>query len=337
MDKRTVGFYWVPASDNLDQQLDLLINTGANAVFVPHRKLDQVPLTYLHEQKIQVFVDWGIFVGEELRQQYPDSVPVDEMGTPFERDDWYVPVCPNHPQVRTQHLAEITKLLEDHGHEIAGLWLDFIRFPVRWEVKQLQLRQLCFCKYCLNLFLQVEREHYTAEETQAIARLILHERQEEWVTWKCARIAQFVQAVRMQITVRNLPLQLGMFSLPWQRTDYAGAIRTVAGQDLGRLAEHVDIISPMVYHKLCYRSVTWIEEVVRDVLDWTQRPVLPIIQSLDQPDVMTAAQLEAALTHASRASNDGVIIFTLDPLLVSTEKSAVVRSQFGNQRVEKSA
>ncbi len=337
MEKQTVGFYWVPASDNLDQQLDLLMDTGANAVFVPHRKLDQVPLAYLHQQKIQVFVDWGLFVGEELRQQYPDSVPLDETGTPFERDDWYVPVCPNHPQVRMQHLAAITKLLEDHGHELAGLWLDFIRFPVRWEVKQPQLRQLCFCKHCLNLFLHVEREHYTAHETQAIARLILHERQEEWVAWKCARIVQFVQAVRMQIPVRNLPLRLGMFSLPWQRTDYAGAIRTVAGQDLGLLAEHVDIISPMVYHKLCYRSATWIEEVIHDVLDWTQRPVLPIIQSLDLPDVMTAAQLDAALTHATRASGDGVMIFTLDPLLVAKEKSAVVCTHFGNQRMENSA
>jgi hypothetical protein len=330
MGKRIVGFYWVPASDNLDQQLDLLVNTGANTVYVPYRKLDLVPLAYLHQQKIQVFVDWGLFVGEELRQQYPDSVPVDETGAPFERDDWYVPVCPNHPQVRTQHLAALTQLLEDHGHEIAGLWLDFIRFPVRWEVKQPHLRQLCFCRHCLNLFLQVEREHYTVDETQEIARLILHERKEEWVTWKCARITQFVQTVRRHITVRNFPLRLGMFSLPWQRTDYVGAIRTVAGQDLGLLAEHVDIISPMVYHKLCYRSVTWIEEVIDDVLDWTQRPVLPIIQSLDQPDVMTAGQLDAALTHASRASGDGIMIFTLDPLLAAQEKITVVRTHFSN-------
>ena len=273
-------------------------------------------------------------MGEELRQQYPDSVPLDEMGTPFDRDDWYVPVCPNHPQVRAQHLAEISTLLEQHGHAIAGLWLDFIRYPVRWEGKQPRLHQLCFCRHCLNLFLHVEREHYTVAETQEIAKLILHERQEEWVAWKCARIVQFVQAVRTQITVRKLPLLLGMFSLPWQRTDYAGAIRTIAAQDLGLLAEHVDIISPMVYHKLCYRSVTWIEAVIQDVLDWTHAPVLPVVQSLDQPDVMTAAQLEAALTHAGRASDDGVIIFTLEPLLAAKEKSAVVRTYFSRQRTE---
>ncbi len=334
MGQRTGGFYWVPASDNLDQQFALLAYTGANAVYVSHRKLDQIPLAYLHQQKIQVFIDWGIFVGEDLRQQYPDSVPLDEMGTPFERDDWYVPVCPNHPQVRTQHLAEIAKLLDHHGHELAGLWLDFIRYPVRWEVKQPRLRQLCFCRHCLNLFLEAEREHYTTSEIQALARLILHERQEEWVAWKCARIAQFVQAVRTQIAVRKLPLLLGIFSLPWQRTDYAGAIRTVAGQDLGLLAEHVDIISPMVYHKLCYRSVAWIEEVIHDVLDWTHRPVLPIIQSVDQPDVMTAAQLDDALTHASSASGNGVMIFTLDPLLASKEKCAVVHTHFSHQRTE---
>ena len=231
MGKRTVGFYWVPASDNLAQQLDLLTYTGVNAVYVSRRKLDQIPLAYLHQQKIQVFVDWSVFVGEDLRQQYPDSVPLDETGAPFERDDWYAPILSKSP---TGAHAAIANLLEQHGPKLAGLWLDFIRYPVRWEGKQPQLRQLCFCRHCLNLFLQVEHEHYTVGETQAMARLILHERQAEWVAWKCARIAQFAQAVRTQIAVRKLPL-------PWACSPCRGnapIMRVQFALSLGRISAY---------------------------------------------------------------------------------------------------
>jgi hypothetical protein len=201
---------------------------------------------------------------------------------------------------------------------------------VRWEVQQPKLRSLCFCRHCLNLFLQAERTHYSADETSALARDILRERQDEWVDWKCDRIAGFVQDIRAEIVKRILPTQLGMFSLPWQRTDFDSALRSVAGQDLGLLSRYVDVISPMVYHKLCHQPASWIQDVTIDALNWTGRPVLPIIQSLDQPDVMTPAELDAALAHALETPAEGVMLFTLDPLLESAEKRAVVRRHFSS-------
>ena len=95
-----VGFYWTPTEHQVEEQLNLLTYTGANTVCIPHRFLEQTPLAWLRRQDIETFVDWTVFAGESLRQQYPDSVPIDATGTPFERDEWYVPVCPNHPQVR---------------------------------------------------------------------------------------------------------------------------------------------------------------------------------------------------------------------------------------------
>lgn len=328
MTTRTFGFYWTPTYATINQQLAVLIESGANAVYVPHRTLDLIPLEALHGRNIRLFVDWSMFVGEELRRRHPDSIPIDETGAPFDHEDWYAPVCPNHPQVRAQHLHAIGELLDRHGQDLAALWLDFIRYPVRWEVAQPNLRSLCFCKHCLNLFLQMEHNHYTAAETQALAREILQERRMEWETWKCARITGFVQDIRAEIRKRKLPVQLGMFSLPWRRADFGGALRTVAGQDLGILSRHVDLISPMVYHKLCHQPAPWIEEVTLDVLAWAGDGVLPIIQSLDQPDVMTPAELDAALAHALKTPAQGVMLFTLDPLLASAEKRAVVRKHF---------
>jgi hypothetical protein len=324
----TVGFYWTPSGAELEKQIALLVDTGANAVFVPYSLVEQAPLQELRRRQIRVFVDWRLFAGEDLRQRFPDSLPIDAAGKAFARDGWYVPVCPNHPQVRAAHLAAIGRLLDRRGKEIDGLWLDFIRYPVRWEAEQPRLQQLCFCRHCLNLFLHEQRVAYSPVETRAIAAAILQERRDEWVDWKCACIAQFVQAVRAELAARDLPIQLGMFSLPWRRSDHDGAIRTVAGQDLGQLAATVDTFSPMVYHQLCYRPASWIAEVVEEVRGWTKQPVLPIIQSLDQPAPMPPAELDAALGWAFATPSAGVMIFTLEPLLASPDKAAVVRRWF---------
>ncbi len=332
-EKRLTGFYWSPVDGRLVAELALLRNTGTNAVFLPHGAIDRVPIADLRRDGIAVFVDWSCFIGEQWQREYPDSVPGTADGDRFERDEWYAPVCPNHPQVRARQLAGITELLDTRSDEIDGLWLDFIRYPVRWEKDLLDLRQVCFCRHCLNLFLGESREHYSVDETRAIARSILTEQRESWVRFKCERIVDFVATVRSEIVARKPSLRLGMFSLPWRRSDYDGAIRNVAGQDLALLANHVDQISPMVYHKLCNRQPGWIADVVDDVEDWTKQSklpqsVLPIIQSVDEPETMLASELDGALEQALNTADGGVMIFTQEPLLDNADKEAVVTNRF---------
>lgn len=327
-DSRTVGFYWQPAGDDHQRALALLDETGANAVFVSYRALAQAPIAELRRRGLRLYVDWTIFAGEDLRAAFPDSVPMDAAGNAFERDGWYVPACPTHPQLRARHLEAMAALLDRQGAQIDGLWLDFIRFPIRWEGAQPPLAQHCFCPRCLSLFLGEERDYMTPAEARALAETILQTRPDEWVEWKCTVIAQFVQAVRGAITARGLPVQLGIFSLPWRRADYDGAIRAIAGQDLGRLAADVDFFSPMVYHWLCHRPAAWVAAVVEDVQQWTGRPVLPIVQSIDRPDPMPPEELDAALASALGASTAGAMIFTLDPLLESAAKATVARRWF---------
>jgi len=326
--RRRVGFYWTPVNGRLEDELDLFLNTGARTVCLPHSAIDQIPIAELRRNGVTVLLDWSCFVGEHWQKQYPDCVPITADGDEFLRDDWYVPVCPNHPQVRERHLAGIAELLDTHGDQIDGLWLDFIRYPVRWEKDQPVLRQVCFCRHCLNLFLEESREQYSKGRTRAIAQDILAQRPEAWVGFKCERIADFVATVRSEIAARKLTLRLGMFSLPWRRFDYDGAIRSIAGQDLVLLADYVDHFSPMVYHKLCHRRSEWIADVIHDVEDWAPRTVLPIIQSVDRPDTMLASELDSALMQALNAANGSVLIFTQVPVLENAGKRAVVANRF---------
>ncbi len=325
MDKH-LGFFWTPptAPEEIHAQFARLVATGANTVCVPHAQLTRALLDQLHAQGLRVLAEQSLFVGDELRQQFPDSVPIDADGRPYVRDGWYVPACPNHPQVRRHRLDQITALLDHFGDAVDGLWLDFIRFPVRWEGKTPTLRPLCFCRHCLNLFLDADAEAYSPAETAAWAQTIVQERHAEWVDWKCRRVAGFVQTVREEISTRGLALPLGIFALPWPRTAFDGAMRRVAGQDLAQLAQLVDYFSPMVYHKLCEQSPAWIAGVIRDHSEWAGKPILPIVQAVHRPDTTTPAQLDQALAHALDAAPAGALIFTLDPILTAPELAAVV-------------
>jgi hypothetical protein len=296
-------------------------------VVVPRRALSSDLLRILHDRDLRVLVDWTVFAGPDIRATYPDSVPIGADGAPFDRDGWYVPACPSHTGLRRDHLHAMQATLATHGARLAGLWLDFIRFPVRWERPEPRLAAHCFCPNCLRSFLQVEDSAISTEQIPQLARSILAEQHTEWVAWKCTSIVDFVKAVRTLIDEHAPHLQVGMFSLPWQRQDFDGAIRSVAGQDLGRLAPFIDCYSPMVYHLLCGQSPDWVQAVAEDVHAWTQKPVLPIIQSMDQPETLSPTEFAAALSHAQRANGaSGALVFTLAPLLESPEKVEAVRN-----------
>src|SRR5205085_497860 len=146
-----------------------------------------------------------------------------------------------------------------------------------------RLRQVCFCRHSLHLFLGQDTSDYTEKEVQRFARIIMSERMTEWIEWKCGRITDFVKDVRAIISTMQRPLRLGMFALPWRATDFEGAVRSIAGQDIEQLAPYVDVISPMTYHKLCYQPTAWIEQVIQDFHQRTRKPILPIVQSIDAP------------------------------------------------------
>ncbi len=112
---KLLGYYWAPVDDDPARQADLLVQTGANAAYVQGHALGRIPIASLRDRDVRLLADWSVFVGEELRQMFPDSVPIDANGRPFDRADWYVPVCPNQPQVRAWHRDGIARLLVHDG------------------------------------------------------------------------------------------------------------------------------------------------------------------------------------------------------------------------------
>jgi hypothetical protein len=324
------GFYWAPSAEHAAEDWAALRASGATSVVVPQRAVSATLLAQLRSDGVAVNVDLAMFAGAELRGAFPGSAPIDEHGAPIEADDWYVPICPNDERVRAHHLRDLAGLLEQHSPALDGVWLDFIRYPMRWEVAQPRLVQACFCDRCLGGFGGEPGRVYTAEERRAAIRTILVERHERWAEWKCRRIAGFVAQIATLVRSYAPHLRLGLFALPWRLRDYGGVIRTIVSQDIVLLGDIVDVISPMVYHRLCRRDIAWIADVVRDARARSKAPVLPVVQSLDLPEPLSEGELARAIETAAGASDQGVMIFDLHSVARSAANVAAVRAAFAH-------
>ena len=75
----------------------------------------------------------------------------------------------------------------------------------------------------------------------------------EWMVWKKKQIASFVIEAKRIIDrySKERPVKLGLFLVPWTKGERQNDISFKIAQDAFELSKHVDVISPMVYHKMC--------------------------------------------------------------------------------------
>jgi hypothetical protein len=120
---------------------------------------------------------------------------------------------------------------------------------------------------------------------------------------------------------------LGIFTVPWTEADFDAHQRATSdanvhpavGQDLTLLASHVDVISPMVYHRMCERPPTWPGEVTTWVKARAREAdgetaVWPIIEVVEATDVYPNAEFVTACRAVIEAQADALMAFTLEGL-----------------------
>ncbi len=224
-------------------------------------------------------------------------------------------VCSNHPQVRQEKLREIEKIVSDF--EIDGVWLDSIRYPTRWEVPNPKLLDNSRCPICLEKF---------ATDTG-----LKNPEGEIWVRWRCEQITNFVAEASRIVKSPRKDVTLGLFAVPWTENDFDEAITKIIGQDFKGLSKYVDIFSPMTYHKMCGRDVSWIAETVRYFRSVTRKPVLPLVQTENKPTKISPEEFRQSLESAVQKPSEGVTIFFLEDLIVQPEKLKVVCEVFGKK------
>jgi peroxiredoxin len=304
-----------------------LRDVGIDAVFVGHGALSDALITRCHQEGARVYAEFGVFQGKKVAEARPELWPIGADGKRLAPEEWYLGLCPNQPAYRKEKLAELGDLARKFA--VDGVWLDFIRFPCHWEVREPRLQQACFCDASLDQFARAAHLTLPAGTTAERAGWILREHGDSWTRWKCSRIAAFVRDARRALKAARPQALLGIFAVPWTAEERGGAIRSIIGQDFRRLARDVDVFSPMTYHRMVGRPVSWTAGVAAGMRAATGKRVWPILQAVDAPpgEDLPAAELSATLRQAL-ARDGGAVLFTLAAVLERPEKQAAMTQAF---------
>jgi hypothetical protein len=306
------------------EQIALLRSWGNTALFGGYEDPELVEAA--HAAGMKVFAEFPCFFGKRWWDEIPASRPVTHEGHLLEPEGWYYGVNPALPLVRRRRLAALEELLTEHA--INGVWLDFIRWPCRWEGARPHLPRTSFDAGTLDRFRCDTGIEIPTDDAASAARLLLVRYEAEWQAWRCAQITTWVAEAKALLQRVRPAALLGLFGVPWRLSDHGGAILDVIGQDYRALAAYVDVFSPMVYHALCRQSVAWTDEVTAEIRSLTGTPVWPIIQSVDEPRPLSAEEYKGALKAVlDSPAADGVLVFTLQGAL-DAAKLAVTVGEF---------
>lgn len=302
-----------------NEQVALLAEWGADSIFGGYK--DPRFVDAIHQSDLKIYAEFACFQGERWWKKVPSSRPILVDGTVLQPVEWYCGVNPSEPAVREALLEELATLVQQH--EIQGVWLDFIRWPCRWERPDPLLFESSFDEATLSRFHETHNQGEPIAASIATGNHTAIATMTAWHQWRMEQITSWVAAARTLVDTIRPGISLGLFGLPWRQQDFNGAIQTIVGQDFSALASYIDSFSPMTYHAMCGQPVTWIEEVVHEIKAITEKPVIPIVQSVDHPSTLSATEYGQALQAAHNAGN-GAIVFTLKGLL-DQEKLAVTQ------------
>ncbi len=299
------------AGKSPDEIAAILKSAGVDGVVkLPH---DPKLVDALHKAGIKAYAEIACFSGKSAWDTFPNTRPVTSDGRPYDTEDGYGGLCLNQEDYVADLLARVDALLAEATWD--GLWLDYLRWPGRWEEQDPKLTPLCFCDTCLARFTKDRTVHYPAEltTTKDKSAWILTHHADDWTAWKCDRVADVVSRID-QIMHRKLgpDALLGIFGVPMRRADFDDAVRRTFGQDASKLAAHVDVFSPMVYHLYCGRPLEWISQVTAEAAQQSGVAVWPIVQSCSIPADMSPEEFDRALHEGLTPPSTGIMVFSTD-------------------------
>ncbi len=293
-----------------DETAKWLVDHHVNAVFVGGGESGEF-LDALRKKNIRIYREMGLFVGKTTYQEHPEWRPITASGEEQEPEGWYYGLCPNQEELRKQKLEQFERYIKNE--RLDGVWLDFIRFPIRWEKESPTELNNCFCDDCIRLYRGAVSDDFQVPEDMKrseLAKWVLENHLPSWIEFKTERICDWVHQARVLRDKIRPDATIGIFTVPWSPKEFDGAIHRVVGQDYAKLAADIDVFSPMVYHLLCHRDAGWPARFTEETKMRTNRPVWPIVQAMDEPSKLTGEELKKVIISSTNASGTGVIIFT---------------------------
>ena len=260
---------------------------------------------------------------EPIRTTRPELTPITAAGTPREQQEWYVGLIPTDDAYNADVLRRCADM--SHRYEIDGIALDFLRWPLHWE---LELRpgavpiDSSFDETTLQKYRSFDPEFPGELVGADAAAHILRERLETWVSFKCQTITSLAEEICTVVASQRPTIGTAIFLVPGDdRTR-----RRYVGQDVGALGAIFDELLPMTYHRIVGREPGWVGDTVRETRSLAPRArVTPAVQVTADPEFAGSADWGASMsdtdardslrTGISASAGDGIVVFPGEALL----------------------
>lgn len=280
---------------------------------------------------ITTFAIFPVFFNAEELARSPHIHAITSRGEDA-KDEWVEFVCPSRKAYRKHMIEKAQRMVKDHNPD--GISIDFIRHFVFWEKvypdkDPASLPKTCFDSVCLGHF-QAETGIRIPQSLDGItqqARWILQNHAETWISWRCALITTMVEEMVHAVKEINPQILINVHLVPWAESDFQGAIRSVAGQDISALRKYADYLSPMTYAHMVRQPPAWIHAIVKDVYTQGAAKVIPSIQVdkayLEQD--LSPEEFEQSLSEALKPPSSGVVFWSWERVAANSEKKEIIR------------
>ena len=300
-----------------------------DSVFYSHKNLTHENASLIKKElggKVAQNIEVPFFVGKELLEKYPDALPVEAEGKSLEKEG-YPGICPTHPGVKNERIDDVKEVLKQN---IDGIWMDFIRYPTKWDEPTPIVFDTCYCDRCLTMFEDYIDEKVHKPTIEETVLLIDGSYYIEWIEFKTEQILAMVREVRELVDNHNKAnklVKLGYFAIPWREDEHQAGIKRILGQDAAKISNYVDIISPRLYHKMVNRSVDWISQMVNYYWE-LGKPILPFIQTEPRIHEIPDSEFSEAMQVVSKSPSEGVCVFFLQNLVKQKGKFDLVKELY---------
>lgn len=284
----------------------------------------------LEREGLRLWLNFPVFFDAAYLEGHPNAYAITNKGRRA-AEDWLHFICPS----REDHLELVAEQIRDLVPRLGPtvVSLDFIRQFVFWEKVELDgpaevIEDGCYCPACLERFGGTVGERL-AERADAAA-YIRSQLGEQWSDWKCEVISAAAEKLLAETRALAPEAKLAIKTVPWRESDLDGAIRSVAGQDVPRLASSVDFVTPMAFTQILGRTPAWKADLLDHVRETTGKPIVSYIQAeaVLRPEPITLAQFDKELTVALGDDDKaGIAVFHYEQLTGSPEKVAVLRER----------
>ena len=323
--------------------LAVLRQHGVNAILTEAENYDAAVINAAHELGLRFYAGVACFSDHAMNfrklAERPELWPVLETGKRRPQMEWYIGISPTNRRHQDEVLATISRIAG--SYPVDGLFLDFVRWPLHWEIEFRPGRSRpldsSFDATTLTRFAEASGVKPPRLDSAAARAAWIHaQHSREWVDFKCKVVTDFVGEAAAALKAARNDAELGIYVVP----EVDELTEPLTGQRIRDLAPLVDWVAPMLYHNILLRPASWIGQSQAEVVRIAGSKTLPVVQADSNRDAavagdwgppMSVADWKTALTEAAaRADIAGLIVFP-GTSLIGNSRGEVLRAMVGER------